>query len=87
MAMEIVEEARPVGQEPMLLEIPHRERKAVVDADQSRAEAPPPPPCRLFVGAEENQMGNSSEEPSFTDALGVTRFVFDASAKFASIME
>jgi hypothetical protein len=54
MAMEIVEEARPVGQ---------------------------------FVGAEENQMGNSSEEPSFTDALGVMRFVFDASAKFASIPE
>jgi hypothetical protein len=43
MAMEIVEEARPVGQEPMLLEKPHRDRKAVVDADQSRAEAPPRP--------------------------------------------
>ena len=34
MPLEIVEEARPVGQQPMRLEIAQRERKAVVDADQ-----------------------------------------------------
>ena len=34
MALEIVEKARPVGQEPMHFEIAQREREAVVDADQ-----------------------------------------------------
>src|SRR5258708_6742499 len=32
--LEIVEEAPPVGQQPVRLEIAQRERKAVVDADQ-----------------------------------------------------
>ena len=35
-ALEIVEEARPVGQQPVRFEIAQRKGKAVVDADQRR---------------------------------------------------
>ena len=59
MALEIVEEARPVGQQPVRLEIAQRKRKAVVDADQRG---------RIFGEPFHQPFGNALAGPVFARA-------------------